>query len=213
MNWISARSSRAPAPQFTTKRAPETFAARSKSRMPSAVPTSQCGRAVELEAARLAPARAPRGWPKRPSPPGTSAAGRFGSWSMRVLQRAPPTAWSCASSCLICVRHALHLGLERRRRPRAPCRGARSPRRRRAGGGAAPPPASAARGARASSVQVTGPHLRPRARRARPCAPSPARVLRRTASDRARVARIAHGLHRPRASIICRISELGARHI
>ena len=43
MKLISARSSRAPAPISTEKRAPDIFAARSKSRIPSAAPMSQCG--------------------------------------------------------------------------------------------------------------------------------------------------------------------------
>ena len=40
---ISARSSRAPAPMYTANRAPLSLAARSRSRMPSASPISQCG--------------------------------------------------------------------------------------------------------------------------------------------------------------------------
>ena len=43
MKLISARSSCAPAPISIAKRAPEIFVARSKSRMPSAGPRSQCG--------------------------------------------------------------------------------------------------------------------------------------------------------------------------
>ena len=42
MNEINARSIRAAAPNSTVNRAPEIFAARSKSRMPSAVPSSTC---------------------------------------------------------------------------------------------------------------------------------------------------------------------------
>jgi hypothetical protein len=42
MKWMSDRSSRAAAPMSTVKRDPESFAARSKSRMPSATPRSQC---------------------------------------------------------------------------------------------------------------------------------------------------------------------------
>ena len=60
MNWTSARSSRAPAPQDTAKRAPEILAARSKSRMPSAGPRSQCAFGVEVEAAAARPRGAPR---------------------------------------------------------------------------------------------------------------------------------------------------------
>src|SRR5450830_921495 len=43
MKLISARESRAPAPIRTANRAPDIFAARSKSRIPSADPMSQCG--------------------------------------------------------------------------------------------------------------------------------------------------------------------------
>jgi hypothetical protein len=43
MKSMSARASRAPAPINTEKRAPDMRAARSKSRMPSAAPISQCG--------------------------------------------------------------------------------------------------------------------------------------------------------------------------
>ena len=42
MNCMSARSSRASAPFSTTKRAPESFAAASKSIRPSASPISKC---------------------------------------------------------------------------------------------------------------------------------------------------------------------------
>ncbi len=43
MKEISERSSSEPAPRRTAKRAPASFEARSKSRMPSASPSSQCG--------------------------------------------------------------------------------------------------------------------------------------------------------------------------
>jgi hypothetical protein len=44
MKAASARSSRAPASNWSENRAPAIFAARSKSRIPSASPISQCGR-------------------------------------------------------------------------------------------------------------------------------------------------------------------------
>ena len=51
---MSARASRAPAPISTENRAPDMRAARSKSRMPSAVPSSQCGFGSKSNTRRLA---------------------------------------------------------------------------------------------------------------------------------------------------------------
>ena len=53
MNWMRARSRRAPRSQWTAKRAPEILAARSKSRMPSSGPRSQCAFGVKSKLARL----------------------------------------------------------------------------------------------------------------------------------------------------------------
>ena len=79
MKLISARASRAPAPISTEKRAPDIFVARSKSRMPSAGPISQCGLRLEVERARLAVP--PHFLVVRGArvPTGTLACGRFGS--------------------------------------------------------------------------------------------------------------------------------------
>ena len=56
MKLMSARASRAPAPLSTENRAPAMRAARSKSRMPSAAPRSQCGFGTKSNRPRLAAA-------------------------------------------------------------------------------------------------------------------------------------------------------------
>ena len=106
MKLIRARSSRAPAPISTEKRAPDIFAARSKSRMPSAAPMSQCGLRLEVERARLAVTAdfdvVVGGLPDRHrrmragSAPSSADRSRFCS-----------TSSSAASSCLICCPRAL----------------------------------------------------------------------------------------------------------
>ena len=79
MKLMSARASRAPAPSSTEKRAPDIRVARSKSRMPSAGPRSQCGLRLEVERARLAVRGGLPRCPRRSRPTGTLACGRFGS--------------------------------------------------------------------------------------------------------------------------------------
>ena len=99
MKLASARSSRAPAPKCTTKRAPEILAARSKSRMPSASPISQCGRAGKSNRGG-----SPQVLTQRLScsdaPAGTESCGRLGiaASSSRSFRSA---AAACASSCSI----------------------------------------------------------------------------------------------------------------
>ena len=73
MKEASARSSRASAPVSTTKRAPDSFAARSKSIIPSASPSSKCSFGGNSKDARFAPAaqldvRRFGGRPARPRP-------------------------------------------------------------------------------------------------------------------------------------------------
>ena len=85
MNEASARSSRASAPVSTTKRAPDSFAARSKSISPSASPSSKCSRAGNSKAGGC-PQRRSSTFADSSGPSGTSSAGRFGICCKRRLQ-------------------------------------------------------------------------------------------------------------------------------
>ena len=99
MKLMSARSSRAPAPSSTANRAPDIRAARSKSRMPSAVPTSQCGLGVNANAGG-APHRRTSTLSAAEDPTGTLACGRFGMASSSP-SRADSIAASSVSSARI----------------------------------------------------------------------------------------------------------------
>ena len=74
---ISARVSRAPQPRVTKKRAPAIFTPRSKSRIPSRSPTSQCGFGANSKR-RGSPQRRISRFAEASRPTGTSGAGRFG---------------------------------------------------------------------------------------------------------------------------------------
>ena len=80
MKLISARSSRAPAPLSTANRAPDIRAARSKSRMPSAWPISQCGFGSKSNVGGM-PHRRTSWLSAVDAPTGTLSCGRFGSVS------------------------------------------------------------------------------------------------------------------------------------
>ncbi len=86
MKLISARSSCAPAPISTAKRAPEIFAARSKSR-PRAAPISSCSFGVKANC-RFSPHSRTSALADSSGPSGTSADGRFGR---------PESCWRSAS--------------------------------------------------------------------------------------------------------------------
>ena len=77
MNVTSARSRAAPAPHRTANRAPEIFAARSKSRMPSAGPRSQCACGSKSNAGVSPQLRSTR-FAVSSGPTGTDSCGRFG---------------------------------------------------------------------------------------------------------------------------------------
>ena len=77
MNWPSARSSRASWPLSTVKRLPESFAARSKSIMPSVSPISKCSR-VQLERGLTSPTLRTSTLSCSSAPTGTSRSGTLG---------------------------------------------------------------------------------------------------------------------------------------
>ena len=81
---MSARASRAPAPSSTENRAPDIRAARSKSRMPSAVPSSQCGFGVKSNAGGV-PQRLISTLSADDFPAGTLSCGRFGNRSSECV--------------------------------------------------------------------------------------------------------------------------------
>ena len=117
MKLISARDSRAPAPLNTEKRAPAIFVARSKSRMPSAGPRSQCGCGSKSNA-RGSPWRRTSTLSAALLPTGTLACGRFGSTSS-AGRRWCSTASSWNAELLDLLRPRA-VGLLNRRRCRAP---------------------------------------------------------------------------------------------
>ncbi len=98
---------------YTAKRAPEIFAARSKSRMPSSGPSSQCAFGVNAKRAAARPRGAPRRWPPRPSPPARWR--RAGSGCQQQLLRMRLSTSRAAPRGRRSVGDALHLGLERGR--------------------------------------------------------------------------------------------------
>src|ERR1035441_9574165 len=77
MKLISARSSFAPRPQYTAKRAPVTFAARSRSSMPSSGPRSQCALGSKSKC-RGSPTRRTSRLSASLEPTGTDSCGTFG---------------------------------------------------------------------------------------------------------------------------------------
>ena len=87
MKFASARSSRAPASQYTANRAPEIFAACSKFRMPSCSPNSQCGFGAKSNA-RGVPHRRTSTLSSAVVPGGTLSAGRLGI--------------CCSTACICC---------------------------------------------------------------------------------------------------------------
>ena len=98
MSWMSARSSRAPWSHSTAKRAPATLAARSKSRMPSAGPSSQCGWGVKSKT-RGVPTRRASTLACASVTGRHRASGRFGTPS-RLRWIASSVDWSVPSSSL-----------------------------------------------------------------------------------------------------------------
>ena len=97
---MSARSSCAPAPIRTAKRAPEILVARSKSMMPSSGPRSQCALGSKSKAASLAPGAHDRCCPRRTAPTARwRAAGSAASRESTARRRSTPS--SSTSICLI----------------------------------------------------------------------------------------------------------------
>src|SRR5438093_7555946 len=90
MNWASARSSRAAAPQSPLNRAFAIFTARSGSSRPSASPTSSWGFGANPKA-RGGPQRRTSTLSSSPRPCGADSCGRLGSCATR--------ASSCSSTC------------------------------------------------------------------------------------------------------------------
>ena len=86
MNWMSARLRREPAPLSTVKREPVIFAARSKSRIPSAGPRSQCASGGKSNRAG-SPHFFRTTFAVSSSPSGTSSCGTFGSVSSMGTNR------------------------------------------------------------------------------------------------------------------------------
>ncbi len=78
MKLISARASRAPAPISTENLVPDIFVARSKSRIPSAGPRSQCAFGSKSKV-RGSPCRRTSTFSPALAPRGTLAWGMFGS--------------------------------------------------------------------------------------------------------------------------------------
>ena len=111
----SARESRAPFPRNTAKRLPESFAARSKSRMPSASPISQCGFGVKAKAGGV-PALRTTTLSCSPAPCGTESSSRFGtseriaSISVSSAGIVAPASAIRSSSAAIAGSQALRLG-------------------------------------------------------------------------------------------------------
>ncbi len=105
MKLISARASRAPAPSRTENRAPDIRVARSKSMMPSAGPSSQCGLGAKSNAGGVPQVLI--SWLSADDlPAGTLSCGRFGSVS-RPASRRCSTSASSASSARIFPARAL----------------------------------------------------------------------------------------------------------
>ena len=109
MNAPSARSSRASAPFSTTKRAPEIFAAVSKSIRPSASPISKCCLRLEVETSAASPTLRTSLLSFSSLPTGTSSSGRLG-----MTASASRSALSTSRSLLLALgEHLLqrrHLG-------------------------------------------------------------------------------------------------------
>ena len=104
MNWASARSSRASAPVSTTNRAPDIFAARSKSIWPSPAPISKCSLGVKSNSG-LTPTVRKTTLALASSPTGTSSAARLGrpsssssSPAANCRTRSSASAWSPSSA-------------------------------------------------------------------------------------------------------------------
>src|SRR3989454_83567 len=99
MNWVSARSRRAAAPHRTVNRDFAIFAARAKSRRPSASPSSSWGLGMKPNA-RGVPQRRTSTFCASVVPGGTDGSGRFGIWRSTRSSSAS-TRWSSASSALM----------------------------------------------------------------------------------------------------------------
>jgi hypothetical protein len=84
MKLMSARSSLAPGPLSTVKRAPEIFVPRSKSMMPSAGPRSQCAWGSKSKR-RGSPTVRTTGLSALLVPTGTDSCGRFGQHEQPLL--------------------------------------------------------------------------------------------------------------------------------
>ena len=85
MKFISARFSFAPAPERIEKRVPVIFVARSKSRMPSASPMSQCAFGVKLKDGFSPQVRSTRLCVSS-GPIGTDSCGTFGKVQLDVAK-------------------------------------------------------------------------------------------------------------------------------
>ena len=99
MNWLRARSRRAPRPHWTAKRAPEIFAARSKSRIPSSGPRSQWAFGSKSKAGG-SPTFRTSTLADSSGPTGTSGSGMLGT-TRRKPRRRSSTSCRRASPSLI----------------------------------------------------------------------------------------------------------------
>ena len=105
MKLASARSNRAPKAQYTAKRAPVSFAARSRSRIPRCSPSSQCGLALKSNCG---------GEPQRRAstlsaslfPIGTPSCGRFGI-EVKISRSRASCSAAFFSDSAICSRSSL----------------------------------------------------------------------------------------------------------
>src|SRR6266851_4027365 len=105
MKLASARSSFAPKSQYTAKRAPESFVARLRSRMPSCSPSSQCGLGLKSNLGG-APQRRTSTLSSVVFPAGTLWWGRLGMPARISRTRASSSA-ATFSNCWICSRNCL----------------------------------------------------------------------------------------------------------
>ena len=107
MNCSSARSSRASAPLSTTKRAPDSFAAASKSISPSASPMSKCSFGLKPSGNfGGAPWRRTSTLSFSSLPTGTSASGRLGMAASSLSSAAPASRSAASSSGIVALRPA-----------------------------------------------------------------------------------------------------------
>jgi len=98
MKFISARSQLGAEVQYTAKRAPVIFEARSRSRTPNSSPSSQCGLGAKSNAAAY-PSAAPRRV-RLAVPDGTLSSGRLGMLSRMSRSRASASSAIFSASAI-----------------------------------------------------------------------------------------------------------------